>query len=1198
MAIDNFNQAELIVSFNADQMGTEDGRYFYDIGSVLFDGDLSQGGYPNITSNQDDIIVIRQFDPTRISDSDYVHSTDPITSSEAWETWVLPKTNSSGSETYELVGTKIKFQTEDAVVLGTTTSVWNWTRGLKNITLPYISTVASNGNGSTADPEFPGGDKIYVFRKTAVSIRQSSFTTGSRLTASTLNTAVDQVFRLAQENYAMLHNFNVLNPSVGKPNGVCELDKLGKIPAVRIGGNIINYVSTNTETTSDTTGHWNAEGFRVGNLSTNPLQDRDAATKGYVDGIVNYGSAPTQAQYGIIEVTATGGETDTANYTHEPPATNPSYTLPFTQASANVAGYIVDINGVMKKPTVDYTIGTNTISFSSYTSVVGDKISIRNLGTARSIATTGDDLLVTTPGTSLARKVGERFGDWINVKDYGAKGDATTTEGSGTNDSAAIQLALNKGGNILFPPGIYRVVGELYLKKNSNIDLGGSTIHWESTASADALFNLTKQGDKSNGPWASGGSVATGFDAESSVSTVTVSDSDHTANPLIVGQRVKVYVDGVYWTENSTGSNRSRLGEVNWVSKIDSSGGATTYTLSRPLMKDVYGSTGPSNNMTIWGTSSDAVDNVTISNGTLQNVPTVDVGSNYAFWSMNSNNIHLDNLVIKDWVSVVMQNYSLTNSTISNCQFINDTHSGSDTYGRVGITLRRGSSDNLVSGCYFSNFRLNAIWLLTYGDEYGIQNRNIIDNNIFVGVYERSSPWLDEVSAIRVFSATNTVISNNTFVGSEDSAILVHGGSVDIVNNTLDGCGLYGDGTIVEAGPDGLITWLNETNFVNHMVNISSNRILGGHAHSAINVKSGSEGGSGSGVEGGVTINDNVIRGVKTSNAMVEVQGTSWFALNKFINGVVVSGNLLKGSWKGLYLQHIKNGVVSNNTIILDDEDSSDSWIPSYGANVELGQSSYRVVIQGNVLRQGSSTSRIFYGILNQNATAIGPDDIIISNNNLTSSDTGVSTNYHKGVVFGSGINKNRILVSGNTFTGIDDLGIINNLDKQAKFGNVWNSSADIVTFDTGPCANTSMHKETFPAGANAAVTQQQPTNTRQVVFKLVFLPTEASTTPERAISFAQLQKLGLKAEDKILSASFNPYSSTEDTFDAVAAMYNIVLTGNVTTNDGTPIRLDQASLVFRLQRLDGATVAASGIISFIVTFLVVSNLYDVQTFS
>ena len=63
-----------------------------------------------------------------------------------------------------------------------------------------------------------------------------------------------------------------------------------------------------------------------------------------------------------------------------------------------------------------------------------------------------------------------KTGDLVtNVKDYGAKGDGTT------DDTAAVQAALNLAGRIYFPLGTYKVQ-PLKFFSNTTIDLGGSTL--------------------------------------------------------------------------------------------------------------------------------------------------------------------------------------------------------------------------------------------------------------------------------------------------------------------------------------------------------------------------------------------------------------------------------------------------------------------------------------------------------------------------------------------------------------------------------------------------------------------------------------------------------------------------------------------------------------------------------------------------
>lgn len=68
-------------------------------------------------------------------------------------------------------------------------------------------------------------------------------------------------------------------------------------------------------------------------------------------------------------------------------------------------------------------------------------------------------MVVTAAGGTLARTLADRAADIINVKDFGAAGDAVYAAGmwSGTNDYAAVQAALTAGAGktVYFPPGNY-----------------------------------------------------------------------------------------------------------------------------------------------------------------------------------------------------------------------------------------------------------------------------------------------------------------------------------------------------------------------------------------------------------------------------------------------------------------------------------------------------------------------------------------------------------------------------------------------------------------------------------------------------------------------------------------------------------------------------------------------------------------------
>lgn len=116
---------------------------------------------------------------------------------------------------------------------------------------------------------------------------------------------------------------------------------------------------------------------------------------------------------------------------------------------------------------------------------------------------------VTATGSTTARTLADRFGDaWVNVKDFGARGDLTFNSSgvivSGTDDTAAIQAAIDYleattlgRGIVFFPRGWYRISAKLRIKKgillqgvgrghnhdgvaavNVNIPDAGSALYW------------------------------------------------------------------------------------------------------------------------------------------------------------------------------------------------------------------------------------------------------------------------------------------------------------------------------------------------------------------------------------------------------------------------------------------------------------------------------------------------------------------------------------------------------------------------------------------------------------------------------------------------------------------------------------------------------------------------------------------------
>jgi Pectate lyase superfamily protein len=72
-----------------------------------------------------------------------------------------------------------------------------------------------------------------------------------------------------------------------------------------------------------------------------------------------------------------------------------------------------------------------------------------------------------TTGAPTARTLPDRLGELKNVKDFGARGDGST------NDTAAIQAAVNQQGTIYFPAGAYRLTRSISIRPDGQYHLVG-----------------------------------------------------------------------------------------------------------------------------------------------------------------------------------------------------------------------------------------------------------------------------------------------------------------------------------------------------------------------------------------------------------------------------------------------------------------------------------------------------------------------------------------------------------------------------------------------------------------------------------------------------------------------------------------------------------------------------------------------------
>ena len=228
-----------------------------------------------------------------------------------------------------------------------------------NITFPYIESahvyVDINGTNTTAFTVQSGpkivltsgataGDKVKVYRVTPGRTETQKdllvdFQDGSVLSEADLDKACQQLIYLSQE---------------AQETGSSSLPV-------------------------DWDGNYTAGSKRIKDLSGTVTGSNDATTKDYVDGIALYGGAVSQPQAWA----KTGADFSSAG--------GGSYTLNLTSPVAsgdNQDLFTVSINGVLQRPTTDFTVvensGVYTLTILGWTAYAsGDIINIQNFGVAR-----------------------------------------------------------------------------------------------------------------------------------------------------------------------------------------------------------------------------------------------------------------------------------------------------------------------------------------------------------------------------------------------------------------------------------------------------------------------------------------------------------------------------------------------------------------------------------------------------------------------------------------------------------------------------------------------------------------------------------------------------------------------------------------------------------------------------------------------
>ena len=399
----------------------------------------------------------------------------------------------------------------------------NGSNKLFSITFPYLDTadidVFLNGTLQTVTTQYTfanattiefvaapaNGATVLLDRSTDDSALAATFFPGSSIKAADLNADFDQTLYVVQE----------INNKAVKLDDPLYVNKTY----------IDNADALKVAKAGDTmSGNLAMGGNKVTGLGT-PTANADAVTKSYLDAYINtaylgpLASDPAVRPSGgalqagdiyfnttqnilkaytgsIWVISAAAGnivrwrKTASAGNTTLSGVDDLGVTLSYVVGNEQVY-----LNGALQTRGVDYTAGTGTSITVTPALLAGDVVELHAVqGYVSATITPGsiNDALVapaagiqatklafTQAGTgAVARTVDSRLKDVVSVKDFGATGDGVT------DDTAAIQAALNSAKSVFIPPGTYLISSMLQLFPGNALNFSITGVKGKSTLKA------------------------------------------------------------------------------------------------------------------------------------------------------------------------------------------------------------------------------------------------------------------------------------------------------------------------------------------------------------------------------------------------------------------------------------------------------------------------------------------------------------------------------------------------------------------------------------------------------------------------------------------------------------------------------------------------------------------------------------------